>query len=286
MTDRYRAAPVAALLALGLVSGAHAQSGMPPLPEGTPATIEGYDTASMYKKFHDWMRDRAKKAVELRAWSAASGTSLFFDSAYVEFEWEQSTFHRYEGSITLNCDTGDRTALLGVSRAMLSDEEAEAQCAWQLNIVDSAGAETIAESWLGANFDAEAAGAFLSSKAVPKGKLTYRTIDWSGFRDPAVFSAASTLRVRAYSARTCPAVTAILERLETVNLGRIDIEYIGEDTDRTKGDWIDDVPYTRVTVKSLNAGQTMDISFAGQDSLSQSVRTDVLSIAENCIQLP
>ena len=265
-----RAAPAAALLALGFSSLAQAQSGMPPLPDGTPASIEGYDTASMYKSFYQWTREKADKAVELWAWSAATGTSLFFDSAYVEFEWDTSPFRSYQGSITLTCESATESPLFGVSRVMLTDEQATEQCAWQLNLVDNPAS----------------AAAYLTSQNTPKGKLTYKAVDWSGYRDPAGFSKAPALRVRSFSARTCPAITAILDRLETVQLGRIDIEYQGEDTERAKGDWIEDVPYTRVTVKSRNAGKTMEISFSGQDSLTQSIRTDALAIAENCTQLP
>lgn len=286
MTFRSRAAPAAALLALGFPLLAQAQSGMPPLPDGTPASIEGYDTTSMYKSFYQWTREKAEKAVELWAWSAATGTLLFFDSAYVEFEWEISPFRSYQGSITLNCESATESPLFGVSRPMLTDEQAAEQCAWQLNLVDNPGADAIAVSWLGTNFDTAAAAAYLTSQNMPKGKLTYRTVDWSGYRDPAVFSKAPALRVRSFSARTCPAITGILDRLETVELGRIDIEYLGDDTVRTKGDWIEDAPFTRVTVKSRNAGKTMEISFSGQDSLTQSIRTDALAIAENCTQLP
>lgn len=286
MTQSCRAPLVAALFAIALSPAAGAQSGLPPLPDGTPETVAGYDTASMYRKFTDWMSDKVRKSVEMRAWSMGTGGSLFLDTAYVKFDWDDDVLTFTSGNISLECDDPGSNSLFGPSRFTLTDQQAAELCAWNLHIVDSPGAADVAASWLGENFDTASAAAHLAGAGAAKGKINYQSIDWTGFRDASVLSRAPVIRVRSYSHRNCPAITDILARLETVQLGRIDIEYFGEDTEAAKGDWDEDIPFVHVSVQSRNAGKRMEVGFSGKSALPRSIYLDTLAITENCTQLP
>ena len=276
-----------AFLSLGLAAAEAAPPPVPPgLPDGTPETIEAYDTAAMQRHFIRWTEREAAKAVRESVKSKELMLSLGSTVRVLSFsilgDWPYTDS---VGGIEQQCDYDPNSIMpFIVGTSALSAEEIAEKCYWQLRVNDARDAKSFAAKWI-ADFDPQRAAEYLKSLGIKPGKdLMARTIDWSGYQDPAVLGEAPTLKSRIWTSRTCDAFPAALDKVESISLGNLNIENYGTPSETAPA--IAHSPWLTVTAYSINAGSKASVEFSGRAGAPATLLDAVDSIIAACEPLP
>ena len=277
---------IAGLLAVSVFTSAAGAAPPPPppsLPEGTPETVDGYDTQMMYRSFIGWTQREAAKAIrevheqqDLMVQIGGDNRALSFR---VSGDWPYTDA---AGGLEQQCDT-DPDDIMGLitGTAGMTEEEIAGRCYWQLRVINGSGAKDLAQSWMGAGFDPLRAAAHLASLGIAPGtELRGKGVDWSGYQDPSAFRQAPVLRQRTYTSRSCEAFTESLKALEGLSLGNIDIDGFGTPSEIDYG--IPHSPWLNVTVFSVNGGSKAEISFSGYAGMASYALNPVDAIIGSC----
>ncbi|MEM5515565.1 hypothetical protein WNY37_01300 [Henriciella sp. AS95] len=280
-----RAAFAGLMAALTFVPAAFAAP-PPALPDGTPATIEGYETSLLYRHFIRWTERESSKAVRESVKKTELMLSLGNDVRVLSFSiLGHEPYTDAAGGLEQQCDYDpDNMMQFIVGTASLTEEEIAEKCYWRLRLNDATGARPIAQAWIDA-FDPQRAANYLKSQGIKPGKdLMSRTIDWSGYQDPAALAKAPALRSNVWTSRTCGSFPAALDQIESISLGNINIRDYGTGGETAPSK--PDSPWLTVTAYSINAGAKASIEFSGTAGAPATLIDILDALTDACEPLP
>ncbi len=276
--------PLAILAAaLTLVSAAIAAPPPPPpqLADDTPETINGYNTAYMYRNFTGWTAREAADGLKLR--TELDDTVVALDNGIrvmsfsVKGDWP---YHGSSGGIEEVCEKPEG-ALYSTGRATLSEAEIAELCYWQLRVIDLHDAREKALTWMGEAFDAQRAADYLDSIKIPKDvDFTREKIDWSGYQSSGELKTAPVLRSRLFTSRTCDMFPAALDAIQSIPLSGFQIE--GFNRRARIESSIPHSPWLDVSVFSINGGARGELRFTGYAGMPSTLLDVVDNLIDTC----